>query len=313
MRRTPSGPLAPDVLFATSVAALSIALWWPTERWFLDVCASFRVHLGVLSVLLGFARLSIRRWLPAACWAVSAGFCLTGPLIDSGKIGLSPGTAHVRVLVQNVHTNNHAFNLVSKTIREAQPDLVALLETDDLWAGAVQEHLGELFPYSKVRPRSDNFGMGMFSRMPLDGTIFDTPPLEVPSIEAITVVEGKPLRVIATHTIPPLSAEHTRFRNQHIAYIVSRISESQIPTLLVGDFNLVPTSPAWRRLFATSPVKRLQAGLLPVGTWPSTLGILGASIDHVFISDGLVAVGVAVLPDVGSDHRGLVVDLSLAE
>ena len=301
------------MVFAASVALLAVALWWPAEIWILDVGATFRVHLGIVAVLLGIARLSIRRWLPAACWAVSAGFCLVEPIMDTSKVGLSQGPVHIRILVQNVHTNNNAFNLVAKTIRDSKPDIVALLETDDIWAGAVSEHLGDILPHAEVKARSDNFGIGIFSNAPIDATIIDTPPLGVPSIEATTVVEGKLLKIIATHPIPPLSAEHTRLRDSHIAHIVSRLSDPRIPTVLVGDFNLAPTSPAWRRLFGTAPVRRIQAGLLPAGTWPSTLGILGVSIDHVFISDGIIAVGASVLPDVGSDHRGLIVDLSLSD
>ena len=50
-----------------------------------------------------------------------------------------------------------------------------------------------------------------------------------------------------------------------------------------------------------------------MGTWPSLLGRLGISIDHVLVSAHFKAVGISLLPSVGSDHRGLVVDLELTE
>lgn len=277
----------------------------------LDVAASFRLQAGIAALLLCVARVSIRRWPAALLWLIAGSLCLTDT-VTAERVGLSEGESQLRVMVQNVHTSNRAFNIVTETIKSVAPDVVAILETDDLWTGALREQLRDDLPHAEVKPRGDNFGISVFSARPMDARVFETPPLGLPSIEAVVQAGGGMVRIIATHPIPPLSERRTQLRDAHLAHIMARAAESTLPTVVMGDFNLAPTSPSWHRLMAGMSLRRVQPGLLPAGTWPSILGVAGVSIDHILISDGLIAVDADVLPSVGSDHRGVVVGLSRA-
>lgn len=302
--------LASDVVLSGCCAALALLLCLPTTNWVLDVLGSFRVQAGVAALLLGVARMSIRRWLPAALWAAGGVLCLANVLL-APRATLDPTAARdLRIMVQNVHTSNRAFSMVTTTVREVAPDVLAVLETDELWTGALRQQLRGTLPHAEVKPRSDNFGIALFSAQPMDVTLLETPPLGLPSMEAVLPAGGGLVRIIATHPIPPLSARHVQIRNAHIANILAHAAEGSIPTVLVGDLNLAPTSPAWRRLTAGSPLRRAQRGPLPAGTWPAILGVAGISIDHAMIGEGLVVSGMGVLPSVGSDHRGVYVDVA---
>lgn len=304
----------PDELISPLVfLVLACLLAWPLDIWWLDVAATFRIQIGAITLLMCLARVSAYRLRSSALWAVCTVVCLWGSLTDETVAKVGEGTRHLRVMVQNVHTRNRAFGMVTYNIRSNAPDVVALLETDELWTGALRADLDDILPHVSVNPRTDNFGISMLSAIPMDVEVIETPPLNVPSIEALVLVEGRLVRIIATHPIPPLSQQYARLRNLHIEQILQRLEQRPLPTVLMGDFNLAPTSPSWTRLFGPVQLLRVQDQPFPVGSWPSILGRLGISIDHVLISQQFSAVDLTVLPSVGSDHRGLMVDLQMNE
>ena len=87
------------------------------------------------------------------------------------------------------------------------------------------------------------------------------------------------------------------------------------PRLLVGDFNATPYWPWYRRMvsqFTDAAVAVADKTGTPArptwGPWPGARKVL--RIDHGFLR-GLAVEGFEVLDVVGSDHRALVMDLSL--
>ena len=82
--------------------------------------------------------------------------------------------------------------------------------------------------------------------------------------------------------------------------------------MLLGDLNATPWSPAFRSLLRNSDLRDSRQGFGIHSTWPSGTWIMRVPLDHILVS-GQVAVHSRVVgPDVGSDHRGVVVEFSLA-
>jgi endonuclease/exonuclease/phosphatase family metal-dependent hydrolase len=86
----------------------------------------------------------------------------------------------------------------------------------------------------------------------------------------------------------------------------------QDPMILIGDFNTLPRSRAYRRLTRhLVDAQRAQPRPRPRPTFPSRMPIL--RIDHAFVGRGVEVVGCAVprtpLTRVASDHLPLVLDL----
>jgi endonuclease/exonuclease/phosphatase family metal-dependent hydrolase len=86
----------------------------------------------------------------------------------------------------------------------------------------------------------------------------------------------------------------------------------QDPMILIGDFNTLPRSRAYRRLTRhLVDAQRAQPRPRPRPTFPSRMPIL--RIDHAFVGRGVEVVGSAVprtpLTRVASDHLPLVLDL----
>ncbi|MFT5685599.1 MAG: endonuclease/exonuclease/phosphatase (EEP) superfamily protein YafD [Myxococcota bacterium] len=273
------------------------------DAWWVDVLSSFRAHLGI-AVLVGMVVAMVRkRWSVAVVDLLLAGFLLA-PLSFPRTPTVS-GIPDLRIAVHNVHTANRDFESVLADLEASAPDVMAIIEVDDGWEDAIRRR----FPNRHIlaAPRSDNFGIALVSRRAFTGEgLWETPPIGASSIDVVFNTPNGPIRLIVTHPVPPLSKDWWRARNTQLEAVIARAASSEIPVVVAGDLNLSPTSPAWSRIIGGSPLRR--AGL-PLGTWPSWLGLVGLPIDHVLTSPGLAEVGVTMLPGAGSDHRGLLVDL----
>jgi len=78
-------------------------------------------------------------------------------------------------------------------------------------------------------------------------------------------------------------------------------------SLLIGDFNAVPWNEALEQI-GRQPGAPQRLSLGPRSTWLSPLPLLGAAIDHAFVSNALVG-SVALGPANGSDHFPIIVSL----
>ena len=103
-------------------------------------------------------------------------------------------------------------------------------------------------------------------------------------------------RIIATHALVPLSPSMINARNT-LLQEASTALQGQDTFIMMGDFNLTPWSPTFRRL----PGKRAGDPRLS-NTWPTFFPPLGLSIDHIMFDGDLELVEFKVLESVGSDH-----------
>ena len=273
------------------------------EAWWVDVLASFRAHLG-LAMVLGMALALVRGHRLVA----GVSLLLAGVLLAPLTLNRTPtvdGIADLRLAVHNVHTANRDFESVLADLEAGSPDVMAILEVDAAWEAAIRHR----FPNRHIlaQSRSDNFGIAVVSRQPLRGDgIFVPPPIDAPSLDVIVATPSGDIRLLITHPVPPISEDWWLARNIQIESVLGRAAASKVPVVVAGDLNLTPTSPAWARLVGSTPLRR--AGL-PLGTWPSWIGLLGLPIDHVLTGPGLSVVESSMLPGAGSDHRGLLVGL----
>ena len=103
-------------------------------------------------------------------------------------------------------------------------------------------------------------------------------------------------RLIAAHAMTPVSPMGLETRNALLDAAGQAAQESE-SFILMGDFNLTPWTPTFRKL----PGQR--AGDPRISrTWPVTLGPFGIPIDHIMFSDDLELVETRVLEPIGSDH-----------
>ncbi len=151
-------------------------------------------------------------------------------------------------------------------------------------------------------------GTALLSRWPL-ANVEQVIIGETPIIVATVAIPDHPFTVIACHPRAPMSPRWRQARDTTLAWIGKRAALVNGPLLLLGDWNCTVGSPVWRR-FQTDNGLALTAGPTPA-TWPAQLGPLGIGIDHIVVR-GFATTPVRAVTLPGSDHRGLVCELSFS-
>jgi len=217
----------------------------------------------------------------------------------------------LRVMLINVHTENQHHDLVLKFIHQRSPDLVLLEEVNGAW----MEHLADLkavYPYLCEETREDNFGIALFSKLPLrNPAVVYLGPAEIPSVTAEIEVGGRPIHFWGSHPLPPGSAENTKLRNQQLRALAEKIRNWHGSAMLLGDLNTTAWSYSFGELLQESGLQDSGRGRGIQSTWPVNLFPLRIAIDHCLLSADLKVVSRTVGEDVGSDHLPLVIELAI--
>ncbi len=291
---------------ATGVASRLGGPFW------LELGAHLRLQQALGLAVAGALALAVgRRRLGIAGLALAVAVAATlAPELPVGAAAAPPGAPRLRLLVANVKTDNRDPRPLLRLAAEADPDVVALVEIDERWAGAVDAALGS-YPHRLAVPRPDNFGVGVWSKRPLDGARVVDFGAGVPSIVAAVGAGERALTLVATHPLPPVSEAYARDRDLHLRALAAVAPGLGPATLVAGDLNATPWSPVLGELLDAGLADgRRGFGLQP--TWPAALPWpLRIPIDHTLHGPGVVVVARRVGPDVGSDHLPLILDVAL--
>jgi endonuclease/exonuclease/phosphatase (EEP) superfamily protein YafD len=299
---------------ASGVAAIGVALacvaaWVPV--WPLALMVHFRVQWLVVGVVIAVVAMALRARAFAEVAAIATLIQLVAVAPDLGaeRGPIPAGGTAVRVLVLNVHTQSSSFAAVRQLIEQERPDVIGLLEVDARWlaglAPALVGYAGRL-----EAPRDDNFGVALYARAPLAGAI---EPLggPLPAVVARVSHGGAELGVVLVHPLPPVSAAALDAQHVVLDAAADRARTLPAPTLLLGDLNTTPWSPAFARLLARSGLCDTRAGFGLQATFPASPAVARIPIDHVLASCTVGVRDRRIGADVGSDHLPVVIDLVL--
>lgn len=210
----------------------------------------------------------------------------------------------LKIVSANVHLDNHDATALIDWLDVAQPELVVLLEVSPGFAQSLQRLNG--YPYRVLHPQHSPFGIALLSRLPLLSSSVVTDNQGIAHIDADLTFAGCTIAMSAFHPMPPLSPAFQAQRDSQLRSLVLRKQNRTIPALVAGDLNMTPWAAAFSWLDTLG--WRRASGLH--ASWGSALGI---PIDHVLASPHWRAVSYKHGPELGSDHRALLVELSLAE
>lgn len=329
MVRTPyEHPLKPELRRYGGVLTALLALCWACALyggpgWWFEVGGNFAVPVALCGALLAAALAWARGWawmgvaLATSLWSASVPLTWsTGQVAGPPPPAAAPGQpASLRLVVANIWSGNPSQDAVVAEIHEAEPDIAVLLETTPDWEAAVAA-LAEELPYVVAQPRTDNFGMTLLSRHPLNGAqVLDVGGLaggEIPLIRAEVRTPLGPVTVLGVHVFPPVSAEAWELREVQLLRVAELARETAGPVVVAGDLNTAMSARSYRLFRAASGLENARRGRGWLGTWPAWAPAeLQLPLDHVLHDEEVVIHELEVLPGVGSDHRGLVVELSL--
>ena len=305
-----------------------LARWW----WLADLAANLRIQLliGLLAlsavvILIAGRRLAmvLVAMLVLNSIAILPAFLsntVTSPTpLATTASNLPSASLSFRVCSNNVYISNPNHDQIIASIDEAAAEVLAIVELSNSLAGRIQEHIGDTHPGFVSGINDDGtFGIGLWSKHPIEHSevFYLCEPL-VPSIEADININGRIVRVIATHPIPPVSNRAFAARNLHLTMLSERVQKFRdlnplTPVILVGDLNLTPWSPHFDRLLVESGLQSTAAGQGLQPTWYRWRSALfGLIIDHGLCTPDLRCTGRRILGDTGSDHRPVVFDFRM--
>lgn len=308
-------PSARDPFWPGLLAALSLLPSWlglgGSWHWVLDLFAHFRWQYLIAGfVVIGWALWRGQRTLLVLALATTMlnawliGMLAWQPALRSVQ---ADGDFLLRALSLNVLTSNPHKERVIAHLHVSGADVVVLTEVDQAWADAL-EALSTEYPHRIVHARPDNFGLALLSRLPLsEEQVLGDGRSQRPSIMARIRHQGRSVVVIGTHPPPPMGATLASMRDRQMQALRELVEQRDEPVIMLGDFNASPWS---------APMRALTSGRLGfrsqdppwTPTWlPRTP--FAVSIDHVLTTAPLVITRRDVGPDVGSDHRPVLVEL----
>ena len=220
----------------------------------------------------------------------------------------------LRILTWNVYHSNADVAAIDKVVSDANADVVVLQEVSPSNVEAVGRSPAlSAYRHSFTTPPSSAFGAGIWSRLPLEGAEeFQVGGL--PMARATVVTAAGPVRVVNVHALSPVTDEGRDRWPRQLGALAELARSPGPPIVLAGDFNATWGHRPFRRL--------LDAGLEDAGaargsrwspTWPEGRRWVPPllRIDHVLSGAGLDSTSYRTGDNGGSDHRSIVVDLSI--
>ena len=280
-----------------------------------ELLVHFKVFylLGAAASAGAFALGRRWRWLVFAVLLVA--IHLPGVLVWYLPVPDTPAglvESNLRIVTANLLKSNLKHDLFLEFIEGADPDVIFIQELDDAWAESLHA-LDEDYPYNAVMPSPGDFGVALFSRIPLDPveiTYFTDSVL--PWVHAGLTVNGRHLSVLSYHTWPPISRERLETRDGDLDFLAKYVADAEDLVLVAGDFNVTPWSPSYKKMIRASGLKNARRGFGIKPTWagiPSPVALL--PLDHVLLSPEIAVKSLRVGPRIGSDHRPLIVEFAV--
>ena len=296
------------LLCAATIAGFLAWLWWMFE-----LATHFRLHLAVGLAVLAAVWVVKRRWRMASICGVGAAVNAILVLLvlwPTETTNTKDGTP-LQLVSLNVHTENLRSDLVLKFLQNADADVILLMEVNGTWMQALQS-LRTNYTQVIAEPREDNFGIALFSRLPMTNSeVIELGKAEVPSIATIISVGGVKVFLLGTHPLPPGSAEYARQRNEQFHEIAALINRRKLPTIVMGDLNCTPWSPYFTALLGDSGLENTSPRRGLFGSWPAWLPFARIPLDHGLVSPNICVIEKRLGPPVGSDHLPLVLELQI--
>lgn len=279
--------------------------------------ANFVVPVTAVSALTSAACAWLRAWpgllLALGVTAHAGHACLGWQMGAPAETTQEPD---LRVLVANVLRSNATPDRVRVQVLEADPDLVLLQEISTDWS-SVLDDLDDVWPYTHVVARHDNFGMAVLSRWPLVDLVEQRLPAEgkggIPAVWFTVSTPAGSLRVGSVHVYPPTGVWAWELRADHLMEVAAVASDASLPLIVAGDLNTSMSTRSYRGFVRRASLQNARAGRGWLGTWPAGApDWMRIPLDHVLHGEGVMVSGLEVLPPNGSDHRALLAEVSLA-
>jgi endonuclease/exonuclease/phosphatase (EEP) superfamily protein YafD len=211
----------------------------------------------------------------------------------------------------NFNSRNVNFELLKSLLKQTNADVVCWQEFSPAAENWARKNLSD-YPYSKQIPRRNNFGIAIFSKIPVSNFKVEYfTDLNIETIVATIQPGAKTFQIICTHTYPPIEFDALNTRDLQLKNLAAFVRKGGPPTILCGDLNTTSWSSSFKNLLRDSGLIDSRQGFGVQSSWPTCLAPMMIPIDHVLVDPHIKVLDRQIGPDVKSDHFPVIVKLAI--
>ena len=218
----------------------------------------------------------------------------------------------ISLMIANVFEDNTNSKGCLAEVKQANPDVLLLLETNDRWDKETRE-LEADYPHHVRVPMENTYGMLMYSKLPLsDSQIKFIVEDDIPSIHTkIKLKNGMDIQLYAVHPTPPVPQENVRSteRDKELLLVADLAKASKIPVIVMGDLNDVAWSYTTELFLKMSGLLDPRRGRGFFNTFHAHHSFMRFPLDHAFTSEDFKVKQLKRLSNFDSDHFPMFVSL----
>lgn len=218
----------------------------------------------------------------------------------------------VSILVSNVLTPNKKYQRLLDLVQYWDPDILLTLETDKVWEEKLSV-IEENYPHTVKIPQENLYGMHLYSKLELeDIEVKFLISEEIPSIHGNVILRnGEKIRIHCLHPKPPSPTEDdTSTKRDAELLLVGKEVKDHDSTLVFGDLNDVAWSRTTRLFQQISGLVDPRIGRGFYNTYHAGIPVFRWPLDHVFHSKDFALLKLKRLPNIGSDHFPIYIELN---
>lgn len=216
----------------------------------------------------------------------------------------SPNT--ISIYTSNVYQKNKKKDLLIADFKKRDPDILLFLETDKEWQDHIEKNLGETYQYKIEAPLSNTYGMLLYSKKKLlNPEIKFLVDDSIPSFHAkILLTPTDTIQLYTLHPTPPMPQHNpsSSDRDAEMMKIANMSRESNLPVLVIGDFNDVAWSATTSLFENVGELLDVRKGRGFYNTFSANSIVFRWPLDHIFVSSEFRVVQVTLGNDINSDH-----------
>ncbi|MCC6796146.1 MAG: endonuclease/exonuclease/phosphatase family protein [Candidatus Hydrogenedentes bacterium] len=214
-----------------------------------------------------------------------------------------------RVMSANLQWDSKDPERVYKIINQEAPDILALQEVTPSRLPEL-ERLRDNYPYWTHYAEASVLGVALLSKFPIteEKRRWITKGV-YPTVIATLDINGTPLHIAITHTVPPFSSDWVKERDAQLTTLQKELIGIPGNRLVVGDLNATMWTPSYRDFVHAAGLQNARKGHGVVPTYKFR-GIPMVPIDHILTRGNVVVQDCRAGPEMGSDHRPLIVDIA---
>lgn len=218
----------------------------------------------------------------------------------------------IKLFIGNVFQYNRQATKYLKSIKSADPDLFMLVETDAWWAEQAQV-FEEDYPYRLLVPLENTYGILLYSKFELiDASVKFLVEKDIPSVHTcIKLPSGDLIRFHGLHPTPPVPGENPRSteRDKEILKVGKAAKKSDLPVIVAGDLNDVAWSYTTLLFSKISGLLDPRRGRGFFNTFHARHYLMRFPLDHIFCSTDFTLLNIQRMPNCGSDHFPMLIEL----